>query len=72
MFIDKKLTWRQLANAIDLFTEEQKDTDVTVYVLGEDEFYPMMQLTQTKGIDPDDLGVSDVLDDNHPYLVIDA
>ena len=63
VFNDGKMTWRELATLIAGMTTEQQDTDVTVYSLSDDEFLPVQQITQTK--------VADVLDADHPYLVID-
>ncbi len=56
------LTYRELAEAINTFTEEQKDSSVTVYIKDHDEFYPLY--TDTLKFGEHD----DVLDKDHPFL----
>jgi hypothetical protein len=58
------MNWKQLAEEIKLLTPEQQETDVTVFVRGVDEFYPVSnRLLITP---PED----DVLDKNHPYIQV--
>lgn len=59
------MTWKQLVEEISLLTEEQQNTDVTVFVRGMDEFYPAV----------DELAIIDsttdgTLDPNHPFLMV--
>lgn len=60
----ENMTYRQLANLIAALTEEQKDANVTVLCRTQDEFFPVI------GCDTQD--EDDVLDDNHPYLIIES
>ena len=57
------MTWAELALEIDNLTEEQKNTDVTVFVPGLDEFYATKSRVFVASED-------DVLDTNHPYLIL--
>ena len=57
------MTYLQLANEISKMTDEQVACDVTVYVGGQDEYYPVDEIV----INND----TDVLDENHPVIVID-
>ena len=59
-----KLTWKQLAEQIAKLSLEQQNTDVTVLCKEQDEFFPMTRFEINDSFD--------VLDDKHPYLVIDA
>ena len=57
------LTYAELAEAISHMTVEQKQSNVTVYVPGIDEFYPIGAVsfaTETQ----------DVLDKSHPFFLI--
>ena len=59
------MTYRELAEYISNLTDEQKDCDVTVFVSGVAEYYSLVgdyPATEAES--------SDVLDENHPYLVI--
>jgi hypothetical protein len=59
------MTYRELAEYISNLTDEQKDSEVTVYVSGEPEYYSLVRDYP--------VGESeswDVLSENHPYLVI--
>lgn len=71
------MTYRQLAQAISWMTDEQKDSDVTVLLMNEDEVYgacdfvrnwpdPKSPEGQEQGVDQ----VDGVLDPNHPYLTV--
>ena len=60
------MTWNELKAHIEVMDKEQRGTDVTILVIRpaiNDDFYPVT------GIDfsPED----DVLDKNHPFLLID-
>jgi hypothetical protein len=55
-------TYAQLAELISKMTNEQKQMNVTVYLQGPDEFVPVQMVNVTTD--------TDVLDENHPYLVI--
>ena len=60
------MTYRELAEYINNLDQTQLDSDVTVYVSGVNEYYglvgdyPVTESTED----------CDVLDPNHPYLVI--
>jgi hypothetical protein len=59
------MKYRELAKYISNLSAEQQDTDVTVFVSGNDEFYALAEhnpVAEQHG--------NDVLDDQHPYLVI--
>jgi hypothetical protein len=58
------MTWEQLAKEIELLTPEQRNTDVTVFVRGVDEFYPV---TDRLLIAPPE---EQILDPNHPYIQV--
>lgn len=58
-------TYRDLAEYINGLTEEQKDCNVTVFVSGIEEYFPLdhdYPLVEAEG--------DDVLDDGVPYLAI--
>jgi hypothetical protein len=57
------MTWKDLANHIAVMDEEQSNTDVTIHLKGEDEYI--------RGSGMDFSPENDVLDKNHPFLVID-
>ena len=59
------MTWKQLVEEISLLTEEQKNTDVTVYVRGIDGFYPVVDELPII-----DSATDDTLDPNHPFLMV--
>ena len=60
------MTYRQLMNHIVCnMTEEQKDMDVTVFAPGVEEYFGLLKDCPVVAADGDD-----VLDDSHPYLVI--
>lgn len=63
----ENMTYRQLANLIASLTEEQKDANVTILCRTQDEFFPVIGC-DTQGHDY----FEDVLDDNHPYLIIES
>lgn len=56
------MTYKELAKSISNMTEDQQNCDVTVYVEGLDEFYPVKVL--------DFQDISDVLDEGHPVLIV--
>lgn len=59
------MTYRELANALAQFSDEQLNQAVTVYIQGVDDYYSVVgdyPLTFTEE--------DDVLDKDHPYLVI--
>jgi hypothetical protein len=59
------MTYKQLAEHIlNDFSEEQKESDVSVFVKAVDEFYPLDQIC----IAEEEL--VDVLDDGHPFLMV--
>jgi hypothetical protein len=61
------MTYRELAEYISKLNDEQKDSDVTVFVADQDEFYPLVAgcpVSEAKEIG------EDRLDEGHPYLVI--
>ena len=60
------MTYAQLAAKISTMTEDQLNSDVTVYVSDVDEFYSVVD-DYPFLISCDD---TDVLDTGHPYLVI--
>jgi hypothetical protein len=57
------ITYRQLQDTIQNMTEEQKNCDVTVFDAEVDEYHPLGKI----GFSDDGC---DVLDKNHPVLVI--
>ena len=59
------MTYRELAEYISNLTDEQKNSDVTVLVSGAGEYYSLVE--DYPAVEAD---CSDVLDENHPYLVI--
>jgi len=54
------MTYRELQAAIDKLDDEQKDCNVTVYVEGIDEFYPIKDMTI--------ISETGVLDAGHPVM----
>lgn len=60
------LTYKELLIEISKMTPEQQNSNVTVFVTGENEYYTLADYPLVFS-DPD---VNDVLDANHPYLVI--
>ena len=59
------MTYAELALEINNMTLEQLNSDVTVYVQGTDEYYGVVKDYPFVASEADD-----VLDENHPYLVI--
>lgn len=57
------MTYQGLFDALKVLTEEQLQSDVTIYDMSEDEYYPVNDISFT-------IGGSDVLDDNHPILIV--
>jgi hypothetical protein len=58
----ENMTYRELKEKLEKFTEEQLDSmDVTILVTEEDEYYPLKNIIY---------GDESVLDKNHPVLVI--
>lgn len=60
-------TYKDLAERIAAMTPEQQSMDVTVYVTGVNEYYSLVGDYPVVESDPE---INDVLDPNHPYLVI--
>lgn len=60
----KNLTYEQLAEFIARMTADQRAMNVSIYLEGADEFYPVTSTEITRD--------SDILDAGHPYLVIEA
>jgi|ETNvirnome_2_300_1030623.scaffolds.fasta_scaffold136919_2 hypothetical protein len=58
------MTYKELKAHIEVMDEEQVNTDVTVYVTGVDEYYPL------HGTELDFSPFDDVLDKNHPFLIV--
>lgn len=61
------MTYRELLAQLNTMSDTQLDSDVTVYASEVGEFYPLVNdypLVYSDGTD------NDVLDDNHPYVVI--
>lgn len=59
------MTWKQLAGEVSKLPPEKQDSDVTVFVRGVDEFYPVSdRLFTTPPAE------SDVLDAGDPYLQV--
>ena len=61
------MTYRELIDMLKDLTPEQLEQTDTVYVSGEDEYYPLVDDYPCCVADE---SVNDVLDDGHPYLVI--
>jgi len=56
------MTWRELKKQLGYLTDEQLDTDVTIYHPADTEFYPAIEtLKINKNFD--------VLDEDHPFIV---
>lgn len=61
------ITWRELKEALDELSDEQLNTDVTIYDGANDEYF-------AAGMSNKPLSFAtafDVLDDGHPYLKVD-
>ncbi len=61
------MTYNDLLDQIKEMTDEQRNMDVTVFVTGVAEYYPLVSDFPLVFADPE---VNDTLDPNHPYLVI--
>ena len=61
------MTWKQLVGEVSKLSPEQQNTDVTVFVRGVDEFYPVSDRVFTTPPPPAE---SCILDANHPYLQV--
>lgn len=59
------MTWNKLAEKINNLSEKDQDTDVTIYVESEDEFYPLKDLR----ICTEENEACSVLDDGHQFIV---
>ncbi len=57
------LTWREIRDELNRLSEDRLDDNATVYLKGEDEWMPVMDM----GITEED----DVLDKGHSYLSVD-
>lgn len=62
--VNKRMTFKDLAEQINSMTDEQKNCDVSVYVHDMDEFYPLEDSILFSAPEPD------VLDPNTPYLQV--
>lgn len=58
------MTWEKLAEHIANMTVEQRQTDVTILDVEENEFFRVQEIDVVEG--------QDILDPNHPYLTIKA
>jgi len=56
------MTYKELLQKLQQLNEEQLLCDVSIYDIGNDEFYPM------EGLHFTDETTVDALDPNHPYL----
>lgn len=56
------LTYRELAELIQRIPEDHQDDNVTVYLKGDDEYFPVDEFRVHVG--------NDVLDNGHPFLTI--
>lgn len=59
----RNMTYRELAEKIGRMSDEEKDCDVSVHSVIEDEYFSISD--QVSFINEDE---SDVMDDGHPYL----
>jgi len=59
------MTYRELKKQIDSFTDEQLSMDVTILDCGIGEYFASHALCFAQN-------GHDILDDNHPYLILDA
>jgi len=68
------LTYRELIESLKALPDERLDDNVTIYVSGTDEFYPLVEdypfVVTDSEIQNEFTPGSGVLDDGHPYLVI--
>jgi hypothetical protein len=55
------MTWNELYASL---TPEQRETDVTVYLSWDDEYYPITGVGETGDY-------TDVLDPFHPYIIVE-
>jgi hypothetical protein len=60
--IMKNITYRELLDQLKAFRDNDLDLNVTVFVRGVDEYYPV------KGVEKTDC--DDVLFEGHPFLVV--
>lgn len=56
------MTWKELKEWIEMLSKEQQETDVTIYLEHQDEFYPLNDVSVNNNMD------IDVLDEGHPFL----
>jgi hypothetical protein len=61
------MQWKTLAETIRCMTLEQQETDVTIHLVEDDEFFGVKDLRINS---PGKDGTA-VLDDNHPYLDVE-
>jgi len=54
------MTWKELQEHIEAMDEKQINTDVTVHIVEDDEFFPVVDIN----FSPE----NEVLDKDHPYL----
>lgn len=59
-----RITYRTLLEDLKKMSEKQLNLDVTVYDSGNDEYFQVKDQGQT------DPGEADILDENHPFLII--
>jgi hypothetical protein len=60
--IMKNMTYRELLDQLKAFRDNDLDLNVSVYVRGVDEHYPVKSVEIT--------GCADVLDAGHPFLMV--
>lgn len=60
-------TYRELLAHLQTLAPEQLDQDVTVFVLSDGEFYPLLDGNSYGVANPE---VNDVLDPGHLYLIV--
>jgi len=61
------MTYKELQDKLNTMSKKQLGMDVTVYIREEDEYFPLVTDYPVCESDEDE---NDVLDHNHPYLVI--
>lgn len=64
----RSMTYRELAKKIADMTDEQKDSDVTIYFGDIDEFFPLE--CKIRVVNDDEDPAAGILDNGHHYLAI--